>query len=260
MCTRCFFVGGLTALMTAPALASERRGAPQALEIAMPGMRRIADNAWLGQLTTNVWIHTTTHVIDGVGFYPANGAIVVNGREALLIDTGWNDRDAATILDAWNNLQKPKITKALVTHFHNDRLGGIGMLSKRGIPSFGNPITIGLAIDSGYLPPRPLHNVERHQQVINGVEVFYPGAGHTIDNIVAWIPGDNVLFGGCLVKATTARDLGNVADGNLETYASTMRRLMHTYSSPKHVIPGHGTIAGNSLLHTKTMALATLPP
>jgi len=221
----------------------------------MPHMRRISTTVWLGQLTPNVWIHTTTHVLDGVGYYPANGAIVIEGDESLLIDTGWSGADATAILAEWVRLRKPRISRALVTHFHYDRTGGIGALSTRGIPANGNPQTIGLALDNGYPVPRPLHDVERTRQRLGTVEVFYPGAGHTIDNIVAWIPSDRVLFGGCLVKSTTAPDLGNVADGDLTAYPATIRRVADTYT-PQHVIPGHGTVAGDSLAHTRTMALA----
>ena len=253
VCTRCVFLGGLSAIVTAPALASPPKGDPQALEIAMPNMKRVAYNAWLGRVSPNVWIHTTTHVLDGIGFYPANGAIVVGNNEALLIDTGWGDADASTILAAWDRLGKPPVTQALVTHFHSDRVGGIGLLTKRGIPVYGNPLTIGLALDAGLPVPRPLHEVEKSKQRLGTVEVFYPGSGHTIDNIVVWVPSDGILFGGCLVKAMTAPDLGNLADAVVPAYPETIGHVMSTYR-PRRVIPGHGTIAGDSLSHTLALA------
>ncbi len=219
----------------------------------MPAMRRVAQNAWLERVSPHVWIYTTTHVLDGVGYYPANGAIVVDGDRALLIDTGWNDGAAHTILDAWDRYGKIPITRAIATHFHYDRTGGIGAVSKRGIPVFGNPLTIGLALDANLPVPRPLHRLEKQKLRIGSVEIFYPGAGHTIDNIVAWVPSDRVLFGGCLVKATTAPDLGNTEDADLRAYPRTIRRLMRTYR-PLRVIPGHGTIAGDSLGHTLALA------
>ncbi len=255
MCTRCAFATGLAAAVSAPAVASARAGDPQQLEIAMPAMRRISDTLWLGRLTRNVYVHTTTHVLDGAGYYPANGAIVIDGNQSLLIDTGWNDADAEAIVAAWKRLPAPPIARALVTHFHGDRLGGIGALSRLGIPAFGNPLTIGLALDSGFLAPQPLHRVEKQRRHLGSIEVFYPGAGHTIDNVVAWIPSDGVLFGGCLVKATTADDLGNVADGDIAAYPETIRRVSAAYE-PRHVIPGHGTVAGDSVSHTHTMAIA----
>jgi len=257
MCSRCAFVAGLAAFVATPALASARSGDPQALEIAMPGMQRVSDTLWLGRLTPNVWIHTTTSVLDGIGSYPANGAIVVDGTQSLLIDTGWSDGYTNAILNAWERLGHPPISRALVTHFHNDRLGGIGALAKRGIPAFGNPLTIGLALDAGLPVPRPLHQVEKHPQRLGSIEAFYPGAGHTIDNIVAWIPSDRVLFGGCLVKSTTSPDLGNLSDANVSAWPATMRAVSRRYS-PHHVIPGHGTIAGNPIASTIALADAAV--
>jgi glyoxylase-like metal-dependent hydrolase (beta-lactamase superfamily II) len=255
VCNRCAFIGGLAAFAAVPALASAQTGDPQALEIAMPFMRRVSGTLWLGRVTPNVWIHTTTHVLDGVGYYPANGAIVVAGNEALLVDTGWNPSDARQILDAWNRMKMPPITAALVTHFHGDRLGGIDELSRRGIPAYGNPLTIGLALDNGLPPPRPLHDVEKSPRKLGPVEVRYPGAGHTLDNVVAWVPHDGVLVGGCLVKSTTAGDLGYLADADVPAWPATIRVVRGAYA-PRYVIPGHGTIAGDSLTHTAALAAA----
>jgi metallo-beta-lactamase class B len=36
------------------------------------------------------------------------------------------------------------------------------------------------------------------------LQAYYPGAGHTRDNIVVWVPQDKVLFGGCLIKSLEA--------------------------------------------------------
>src|ERR1700757_3587881 len=96
MCTRCAFIGGVTAALLMPATALARTGDPRELELGIPKMRRFSDTVWLGQLTPNVWLHTTTYDIsqtfagDAKGdWYPANGAIVVRGDHAVLIDTGW---------------------------------------------------------------------------------------------------------------------------------------------------------------------------
>jgi glyoxylase-like metal-dependent hydrolase (beta-lactamase superfamily II) len=262
MCTRCAFVGGLLALGAAAArpaaaasarAAAARPGDPQALEAALPGMRRIDETVWLDRLSPNVWLHTTTSPVDGLGYYPANGAIVVDGNEALLIDTGWNAAQTAAILDAWGRLPQPAVARAVVTHFHNDRLGGIDELSKRGIPAFGNPLTIGLARDNGFTAPEPLHDVEKQPQQLGSIEVRYPGPGHTLDNVVVWVPSDGVLFGGCLVKSTTANDLGNLGDANVAAWPASIRAVLRAYA-PRHVVPGHGTIAGDAIAHTIGLA------
>ncbi len=254
MCTRCAFIGGLAALAATPAVASASTGDPQALEIAQPSMRRISETLWLGRLSPKVWLHTTTAVLDGVGYYPANGAIVAGERASLLIDTGWTDVDARRILAAWATTGEPPITHALATHFHYDRTGGIRELARHGIPTYGNPLTIGLSLDNGLPAPRPLHDVQKHPQRIGAVEVFYPGPAHTIDNIVAWIPEDHVLFGGCMLKSTTENDLGNLGDAVVPTWPASARFVARRYAAARHTIPGHGTIAGNALAHTIALA------
>jgi metallo-beta-lactamase class B len=253
MCTRCSFLGGVAAFSLAPIAALARTGDPQALEVAMPSMERIDDTLWLGQVSRNVWIHSTTHVIGGNLWYPANGLIVVDGNEATLIDTGWTPDQAGAILKAWSARKRPPITKAIATHFHYDRVGGIPLLNQRGIPTYGNPTTIGLAIDRGFAPPKPIHELDRKPHSFGSMELYFPGAGHTIDNIVVWIPSDDILFGGCLVKSTTATDLGNMDDGDVVAYPRTMKTLIARYR-PGVVVPGHGTIAGDSMNHTLRLA------
>jgi metallo-beta-lactamase class B len=255
MCTRCSFLGGLAAFAFAPAVASARTGDPQELELAVPRMERVSDTVWFAQLTPRVWIHTTTYLLGGKVYYPANGLIVADGNEAMLIDTGWTNEQTQTILRAWQGAGRPKIGKALVTHFHYDRLGGIPALTQHGIPAFGNPLTIGLAIDNGHAPPRPLHDVEKAPQRFGPVEVFYPGAGHTIDNIVAYVPGDDVLFGGCFIKSVTANDLGNMEDAFVQAWPASVQRVAQRYRA-RRVVPGHGTISGDSVGHTLTLAKA----
>jgi metallo-beta-lactamase class B len=258
MCTRCSFIGGVAAAAAAfvtPSFALARTGDPDSLETAIPNMKRLTDTVWLGQLSPNVWLHTVTHKLDAGEWYPANGAIVLRGDHALMIDTGWTPDQTRALLAQWHGTGKPPITKALVTHWHADRLGGIPVLNEAGIESFGNPLTIGLAIDNGYAPPKPLHDLEKKPASFEGVEVYYPGEGHTLDNIVAWIPDDDMLMAGCLIKALGSPDLGYTDDGNVATYARTVQNVRTRYAAKaKFVVPGHGGIKGDSLSHTLTLA------
>ncbi|MFO0645147.1 MAG: hypothetical protein U0326_02840 [Polyangiales bacterium] len=32
------------------------------------------------------------------------------------------------------------------------------------------------------------------------IEVFFPGAAHTLDNVVVWLPSRALLFGGCMIR------------------------------------------------------------
>ncbi|MED0965749.1 hypothetical protein [Bacillus paramycoides] len=83
------------------------------------------------------------------------------------------------------------------------------------------------------------------------VETFYPGKGHTEDNIVVWLPQYNILAGGCLVKSTEAKDLGNVADAYVNEWSGSIENVLNRYGNMISVVPGHGHVGDKGLLlHT----------
>ena len=85
--------------------------------------------------------------------------------------------------------------------------------------------------------------------------VFYPGAGHTDDNIVVNIEGAGILFGRCLIRPGNSDNLGNTADGNVQHWATATEALAARFPDPKIVVPSHGPPAGRELF-THTIALA----
>lgn len=83
------------------------------------------------------------------------------------------------------------------------------------------------------------------------IEVFYPGEGHSPDNIVVWLPEYKVLFGGCLVKELDSKGLGNTTDANLEQWPISINKVLEKYPDAEVVIPGHGNWGGIELIeHT----------
>jgi len=90
--------------------------------------------------------------------------------------------------------------------------------------------------------------------------VTYFGAGHTTDNVVAWLPKQGVLFGGCLIKSLDSQSLGNTTDGDLAAYPTTVRRVQTAYRHAKIVVPGHGDWGGPELIeHTLKLAVEQSP-
>jgi metallo-beta-lactamase class B len=79
------------------------------------------------------------------------------------------------------------------------------------------------------------------------IVIQYFGEAHTRDNIITWIPSENVVFGGCVVKAMNAGK-GNLADANVKEWSNTIERIKETFSSAKIVVPGHGKYGGTELL------------
>ncbi|HEY1922660.1 MAG TPA: metallo-beta-lactamase, partial [Tepidisphaeraceae bacterium] len=154
------------------------------------------------RLATNIWIHTSIQRYAGGVIVPSNGLIDETDHGSILIDTAWNDDQTRRICDwAAATLQKP-IRLAIVTHAHNDRIGGVGFLLSKNIPVMGLKMTADLAKTRKLIGPTSLFDLNIGQtKQIEGLELFYPGSGHAQDNIVVWLPADQILFGGCLIKS-----------------------------------------------------------
>ena len=79
------------------------------------------------------------------------------------------------------------------------------------------------------------------------VHIEYLGEGHTRDNVVCYVPSDQVLFGGCLVKGVGASK-GNLEDANVEAWPRTVANVKDTFPDAKIIVPGHGAPGGQGLL------------
>ena len=70
-------------------------------------------------------------------------------------------------------------------------------------------------------------------------QTFYPGAGHTADNIVVWFPKQKILYGGCFVKSISAKDLGYTGEANVPDWEGSIIKVQKNFKKPKFIIPGH---------------------
>jgi metallo-beta-lactamase class B len=228
-------------------------GLPSLLELGTDPMKRIGQTVWVSRIAPSLWLHTTTAIIaEGEGVYfPANGLILESDHGSLLVDTGYSP-EHAEVLVKWAKLSlRRPITQAVATHFHRDRTGGIPALQAAGIPTVAHPLTCELARSRGTAVPTAAANfVQETAQLPAECELFFPGAGHTRDNIVVWLPRQRVLFGGCFLKSVTSPDLGNPADAVVADWAGSAQRVRARYPTTKFTVPGHGTISGDPVGHT----------
>jgi metallo-beta-lactamase class B len=205
-----------------------------------------------------------------------------NGKY-LFIDTPYTD-EATEKLVRWlaeRDSSKMNIT-AINTHFHNDRLGGNGFLTKIGSTIYGSDLTVKLLKERGlgngtldmykdpslkkyydYLQNAKLTPPNKIFALKNGLvltfdnstfEVYYPGPGHTPDNVVVYYPEKKILFGGCIVKSMAANSKGFIGDADLSNWYSSLNKISYKYPDAVIVIPGHGEIGGQELI-TNTMEL-----
>jgi metallo-beta-lactamase class B len=210
----------------------------------------LAHDVRVRRIAPGVWLHETLAGEDWDNV-PANGLLIEDGEGALLVDTGWNARQAEQLL-AWarNTLHHP-VRAAVVTHFHADRTGGIPALVAQGLPVHGLEDTAKLAAASGMPVPAQTFSEAR---TLGPLELFFPGAGHARDNLIVWHRASGVLFGGCAVKEADAKGLGNVADADVSAWPTSLERVRLRFPEASIVVPGHGRPGGPKLL-THTQAL-----
>ncbi len=208
------------------------------------------------KIAEGVYLHTSFQQVEGYGLVDANGLVVLDGQDAYIIDTPWSQPDTAALV-AWLQARNYKVKASVSTHFHDDRTAGIEYLKSISVPTYVSEQTNALlkknsrALATETFGDAPLWLVE------NKIEIFYPGAGHSVDNLVVWLPEKKILNGGCFVRTGEASTLGNTSDAVVADWAPSAERVQRRYPDAQIVIPGHGAPGDISLLeHTRKLALA----
>jgi metallo-beta-lactamase class B len=213
---------------------------------------RLKDDVAVQKLAEGAWLHTTYYDISGHKHVPANGLIIIDGKDAMMIDLPWTDEQTGVLFDWVAREQKATIRKVVPTHFHIDCAGGLAEAHQRRADSFSLEKTAELLKKTN--KPVPMNWFSERMSLSCGdtrVELAYLGGGHTVDNIVARIPSRKILFAGCLVKALTAKNIGNTEDADLVNYPITLRKVKERYPDAKIVVPGHDRPGGLDLIeHT----------
>lgn len=228
---------------------------PIVLGQTKPESIKISDDIHLIKLSTNAYIHVSESFVNGYGNVEANGLIFINGKEALLFDTPWNEKQTSVLINYLSDKMGLKIKGFAPNHFHEDCMGGLALLQKLGIPSYASQKTVDIAREKHL--PVPDYAFRDSLWLSLGdkkVLCYYPGAAHTQDNIVVWIPSEKILFAGCMAKAVSSTGLGNLADGDLKSYPATIDRVIARFKDAKIIIPGHGDAGGQEVLaHTRAL-------
>lgn len=179
--------------------------------------------------------------------------VVIKNKRAFVFDTPTTD-SASVELIKYLRSEGIEIQGIIATHFHVDCLGGLKSFHDELIPSYANELTLQYAKeDSSTVPLIPIR--DSLQIMMEGLELYmqYHGPGHTADNMVAYVPKDHLLFGGCLVKSLGS-GRGNLADADTAQWSNTIRSILSRYPELQKVIPGHGEPGGvELLLYTEEM-------
>jgi metallo-beta-lactamase class B len=236
---------------------------------------QLDENLSIEEIKTNVYL--VTH-----RFPWASNSLVVKLKkgEYLLIDTPYTDEATEKVVKflIGKDSSNLKIT-AVNTHFHNDRLGGNGYLKKIGAHIYGSDLTVKLLNERGLgngtldllkdstmkkyydywkdaklTPPDSLFSLRKGLTLSfdnDTWEIYYPGPGHTQDNIVVYFPEQKILFAGCLIKSMESNSQGFIGDADLTNWSASAHNVFLKYPRARLVIPGHGKLGGRELIfHT----------
>ncbi|MCL4160632.1 UNVERIFIED_CONTAM: hypothetical protein GTU68_037908 [Idotea baltica] len=211
-------------------------------------------------LEKGIYLHRSFKNVEGYGLVDSNGLVVIDGEDAYIVDTPWTDEDTEKLAE-WIDEQGFVLKGSISTHSHQDRVGGLGWLNAHSIPTYASTVTNELLKKNG--KEMASHTFSQSEQNIgfanNILEVYYPGAGHTIDNLVVWLPTSKILVGGCFIKGIESENLGYIGEASISAWPNSIDNLKSRYPEAKVVIPGHGRVGNLALLdHTKELADTSL--
>ncbi len=201
------------------------------------------------RITDNIYQHISYLHIENYGNFPCNGMIFTNNSEAIVFDTPIDNSSTAELITFITDKLDAKVKTVIPTHFHIDCIGGLEEVQKQDIPVIANNMTIEL-IDKSNINKQTIASFDDEIYLEIGKETVtarYFGEGHTADNIVGYVPSENAIFGGCLIKSIGAGK-GNLEDANTTEWPNTVNKLKQTYPNAQIVIPGHGEYGTSTLL------------
>ena len=204
------------------------------------------------EIKPGVYLHKSYSQVNGFGLVSSNGLVVVEANKAFIVDTPWSGADTAKLVQ-WLSEKELEIIGSISTHSHEDRTAGIKWLNEQSIPTFASVQTNKILQSQG--KPLASHSFAQQISLMDGqVEAYYPGGGHSKDNIVVWLPQARILFGGCMVRSKASTSLGYTGEAMITEWASSVEKVLERYSNADFVVPGHGKIGSIDLL-TYTISL-----
>ncbi len=181
---------------------------------------------------------------------------LVTNNGVVMFDTPWDTTQFQPLLDSIKNRHNKTVVLCIATHFHDDKTAGLEYYKQKGIKTYTTQQTDELSKKSG--KKRAAYLINKDTAITMGqysFQTYYPGRGHTADNIVVWFEKEKILYGGCLIKSIEDEDLGYLGDASINDYATTIEKIQQKYKKPKFIIIGHGDwLSTNSLKHTLKMA------
>ncbi len=183
----------------------------------------------------------SVHIDDDSFFHPGGSNIFFVGNVSsgmFMIDAGENDdKWINAILNGYASLGHPAINGVLITHGHNDHVGGLKrILSAIDAPVFCHPKLVGRL--EKLLGNNAVHPIFDNQTVeitesVNLLSIFTPG--HDETHVCYYMNEEEVMFTGDTVLGSSSSTVQNMSE-----YMDSMCRLSaHKVST---ICPAHGAV------------------
>ncbi|MDT3405125.1 subclass B1 metallo-beta-lactamase [Mucilaginibacter terrae] len=205
-------------------------------------------------LNGNYYVYTSQGKTDDKSFFPANGLYVLTSEGVILVDTPWDEEQTRQLADSIEKKHHQKIAMCIVTHHHADRTAGLDWLRKKGVKTYSSLLTHSLCEGGDEKQAQYTFKGDTTLSLGNvTLQTYYPGAGHSMDNLVVWFPNDKVLFGGCLIRSFEAKANPEVPGADFAQWAQATKKLFTRYGDAAFVIPGHQSWEGGTAMLSHTM-------
>ncbi|MHC0440474.1 subclass B1 metallo-beta-lactamase [Flavobacterium sp. 3-210] len=208
----------------------------------------------ISHLTGDFYVYKTFHDYKGT-MISANALYLVTDKGVVLFDAPWDETQFQPLLDSIKTKHNKEVVMLFATHSHDDRAGGFDFYRKKGIKTYSIKLTDDILKKEKkpraefIIPNDKTFTVGQH-----AFEVYYPGKGHSPDNIVAWFDKEKVLYGACFIKSADAQDLGYLGDSDVKEWKTSIKKVQTKFKSPKYIIPGHEDWTNTqSLNHTQKL-------
>lgn len=206
-------------------------------------------------LTGDFYIYTTYNTYEE-SKVPANGMYLITNKGVVLFDTPWDTTQFQPLLDSIKLKHNKNVIVCFATHWHSDRTEGLEYYKKQKIKTYTTVFTDELSKKNNkkraefLISKDTIFNIGQYS-----FETYYPGQGHTVDNIIIWFSKDKILYGGCLIKGAEAENLGYLGDANVAEYETTLLNVKKKCPDAKFIIVSHHDWSNiNSLKHSIKLA------
>lgn len=193
----------------------------------------------ISHLTGDFYVYRTFNDYKGAKV-SANAMYVVTKEGVVLFDAPWDKTQFQPLLDSIEAKHNKKVVMVFATHSHEDRAGGLEFYRQKGIKTYSGKLTDEILKQNKEARAEFIISNDAAFSVGQyNFEVYYPGKGHSPDNIVVWFGKEKILYGGCFIKSAEAKDLGYLGDANVKEWEKSIKKMQSKFKKPKYVIPGH---------------------